>query len=122
MKGFYLAEDFVVKAFDKRLAPGVKSDIVNVKMTKDGRASKTKGYKELESGELLNLKNYAKAVSENAVEEIRSGFIKPSPHELSNQCRFCPYMQVCLKKSCGVEFRSSNKVDLTSFKEVDNAR
>ena len=120
LKGFYLDEDFVVRAFDKRLQPGTKSDIVNVRMNKQGSAVKTIGYKELSSEELLHLKNYAKAVSENAVEEIKSGYIKPTPSEISKSCEYCPYAAICLKSANGIQYRNTNKIKLESFKEVDN--
>ena len=120
LKGFYLAEDFVVTAFDKRLEAGAKSDIVNVSLNKTGTVTRTRGYKELNSDELNNLKKYAKEASENAVDEIKSGFILPSPSEVSKPCEYCPYVHICLKESCGVELRKTNKVDLTSFKEEED--
>jgi ATP-dependent helicase/nuclease subunit B len=122
LKGFYLAEDFVVKAFDKRLMPGMKSDIVNVTLTKTESVRKTIGYKELESNELLMLKNYSKQVSENAVDEIREGYIKPSPSEVSKPCEYCPYVHVCMKSCNEIEYRKASKVDLDSFKEEQNER
>ena len=120
LKGFYLDEDFVIQAFDKRLEPGSKSDIVNVRMNKAGKAIKTVGYKELSSEDLSHLKNYAKEVSENAVEEIKSGYIKPTPSEVSKNCEYCPYNAVCLRNANGVEYRGVQKINLESFKEVDN--
>ncbi len=120
LKGFYLAEDFVVKAFDKRLAAGVKSDIVNVIMTKTDSVRKSGGYKELESTDLEQLKTYAKTVSENAVEEIKSGYVASSPSEVSKPCEYCPYVHVCLKDCNNVAYRKTNKINLESFKEVGN--
>ncbi len=120
LKGFYLAEDFVVKSFDKRLVAGMKSDIVNVKLNKDESISKMRGNKELNSKEMSRLKNYSKLVSEKAVEELKSGYIAPSPSGLGKPCEYCPYVHVCLRSSSNVEFRPTNKVDLDSFKEVEN--
>lgn len=120
MKGFYLAEDFVVKAFDKRLEAGSKSDIVNVKINKQGGITKTQGYKELEINQLNDLKKYAQVVSENAVDEIKSGYIKASPSDVSKPCEFCPYLQMCLRNSNAIEYRNSFKVNLESFKEVED--
>jgi len=122
LKGFYLAEDFVVKAFDKRLEVGKKSDIVNAKLNKNGSVAKTIGYKELSSAELEKLKNYSIKVSETAVDEIKSGYILPSPSGVNKPCEFCPYMHVCLKQSKGIMYREPNKVDLTSFEEVQYER
>ena len=120
LKGFYLAEDFVVKAFDKRLEPGEKSDIVNAKINKNGNVAKTIGYKELSSAELDWLKTYSVKVSECAVDEIKSGYILPSPSGVNKPCEFCPYMHICLKQSKGIVYREPNKVDLTSFEEVQD--
>ena len=119
MKGFYLAEDFVVNAFDKRLEPGSKSDIVNVKINKQGGITKTQGFKELEINQLNDLKKYAKEVSKNAVSEMKSGYIKPSPSDVSKPCEYCPYVQICLRNSNAIEYRNSFKVNLESFKEVE---
>lgn len=121
LKGFYLAEDFVVKSFDKRLEPGTKSDIVNVKLNKQNGVTRTVGYKELNINELNNLKDYSKKVSENAVEEIKSGYIKPSPCEASKSCDYCPYVHLCLKNSNNIAYRQTKKVNLSSFKEGENA-
>ena len=120
LKGFYLAEDFVVRAFDKRLEAGSKSDIINVKLNKTNEVSKMGGFKELNINELNSLKNYAKNVSVNAVNEIKSGFIEPSPSEVSKPCEFCPYVHVCLRNSSCVEYRKANKTNLDSFKEVED--
>lgn len=122
LKGFYLAEDFVVKAFDKRLEAGCKSDIVNVRLNKSSGVAKTIGYKELESVELNLLKDYSKKVSVQAVDEIKSGYIMPSPSDVSKPCEFCPYAHVCMKSSNDIEYRKSGKINLTSFKEAEDER
>lgn len=122
LKGFYLAEDFVVKAFDKRLIAGAKSDIVNVALTKAETVRKTIGYKELDSNELLLLKRYSKEVSENAVDEIKSGYIAPNPSDVSKPCEYCPYAHVCMRSSSNIDYRKSSKVNLESFKEVESER
>ncbi len=122
LKGFYLAEDFVVRAFDRRLEAGKKSDIVNVKLTKKDEIAKQGGFKELDVNELNRLKNYSKLVSENAVKEMRSGYIAPTPSDVSKPCEYCPYIHVCLKKSNDIEYRKSNKVNLSSFEEVQDER
>lgn len=120
MKGFYLAEDFVVKSFDKRLEAGMKSDIVNVTLTKTNAIRKTIGYKELASNEISSLKEYSKLVSEQAVEEIKSGFIAPTPSEVSKPCQYCPYVHICFKSSNEICYREAKKVNLESFKEASN--
>lgn len=120
LKGFYLAEDYVVRAFDKRLQPGEKSDIVNVKINKSNTVAKTIGYKELNFSELNLLKNYSIKVSENAVDEIKSGYIAPNPSDINKPCDYCPYVHICMRNTCGVKYRLTNKVTLESFKEVQD--
>ena len=120
LKGFYLAEDFVVKAFDKRLTADSKSDIVNVRISTKDKVIKTIGYKELEINSLKDLKNYSKAVAETAVDEIKSGYIKPTPSEVSKHCDYCPYVHICMKNSNSITYRKANKINLNSFKEESN--
>lgn len=117
LKGFYLAEDFVVKSFDKRLEVGMKSDIVNVKINKSGSIAKLGGFKELSVNEFNSLKEYSKMVSENAVDEIKSGFICPTPSGISKPCEYCSYAHICLRNSNNLEYRKVKKIDLDSFKE-----
>lgn len=120
LNGFFLNEDFVVRAMDNRLNPNEKSDIVNIRTNKEGIARKTIAHKELESNELDNLKSYSKVVSEKAVEEIKSGFIEPSPISISDHCDVCPYVHICLKQSRGVNVRADKTVNLESFKEEND--
>lgn len=123
LKGFYLAEDFVVKAFDKRLeAGGESSDIVSAKLKKDGTVSISSKDKQLTSNDFNILQEYSKKVSELAVDEIKSGYIKPSPTEKDCFCEYCPYVHVCLKNSSNVKSRPNNKVEIDSFKEVENEK
>ena len=116
LNGFFINEDFIIKAFDKRLEPNVKSDIVNVRMAKDGKARRYKG-KELESDEMLALKNYSKQVASQAVDEIKSGYIQPSPTGVSDPCKYCEYAHVCMRKTNAIKSRNVQEVNLTSFKE-----
>ena len=120
LKGFFENEKEIVSALDTRLTPGDKSDIVNVRLTKDEIAYRTIGYKELTEQELLSLKTYAKNLSNKAIHEIKQGEIKPSPSEVSKPCDYCPYKQVCLKESSGIDYRPTKKVNLKSFKGGEN--
>lgn len=122
LNGFFINEENIIKSFDKRLVPGRKSDIVNVNMTSSGLARRFVGNKELSSSEMSRLKEYAKSVSEKAVDEIKSGYIQPSPSGISNPCDFCPYLQICMKNSAGVSYRDGEDVVLDSFSEVEDGR
>mgnify|MGYP003288528770 CR=1 FL=1 len=117
LKGFFVQDEKVLQAFDTRLGTSTnKSDIVNVTLTNAKLARKTKGYKELQFKEMHNLKEYSKAVSALAVDEIKSGFIKPTPSSVSEPCNFCPYSHICLKSCNNIKLRQENKVNLESFK------
>lgn len=115
LKGFFVNSQDVVHAMDKNLLPNEKSSIVNITMTKQNLARRTRGYKELESFEMDRLKNYAKLISVGAVEEIKSGYIKPSPSEISNMCVFCPYVHICMRSTSNIDYRSAGEVSLNSF-------
>lgn len=117
LKGFYENTEQVVPYFDTRLSVGEKSDIVNVTLTKENISRKTVGYKELELSEMQALKDYSQAVSEKAVEEIKSGYIKPSPSGNKKPCEYCPYVHMCLPSSNNIKSRQTLKVDKNSFKE-----
>lgn len=117
LNGFFINENNVIEAFDKRLIPGMKSDIVNVNMVSSGLARGTVGHKELKSQDMSKLINYAKAISETAVDDIRSGYIAPNPSGLSEPCNYCAYKQVCMRNSKGINYRAVESVGLDSFKE-----
>ncbi len=116
LKGFFFNDEFVVKNMDNRLVPGMKSDIVNIKMSKNGLANKTIGNKELDYQDFERLKKYSKELSENAIDEIKSGYIKPCPIDIGKVCDFCPYAHVCMKASNDIKYRAPQVVNLESFK------
>ena len=116
LNGYFVNEDFVIRALDKNVQASERSDIVDMCLTKDFKARSMPTDNEME-----NLKNYSKLVSENAVEEIKSGFIKPSPLDYSKACDYCPYSQTCLKTCKSLSARKSGAIKFSSFKEVDNA-
>ncbi|MBR2969720.1 MAG: PD-(D/E)XK nuclease family protein [Clostridia bacterium] len=120
LNGFYINDNQVIQSFDKRLIPGMKSDIVNVNMLNSGLARTTIGYKEVDSAQMSRLKDYAKRTSIGAVDEIRSGFISPSPSGISKPCDYCPYMQICMRKSEGIDYREDHHIVPDSFKEVED--
>lgn len=115
LNGFFVNEDFVIKALDKNIQAGEKSDIVDMSLTKDFSAKSMP-----KSNEMDNLKNYAKTITETAVDEIKSGFIKPTPLDFADMCKYCPYSQTCLKTCKNIKHRNANTVNFSSFKEVEN--
>ncbi len=115
LKGFFVNDEKVVHALDTRLSPGEKSDIVNLKMNNSGLAYRYG--KAIEEQEYHALKNYSYEVSKIALREMMSGYISPSPSDVSKPCNYCPYKHICMKNSNGIVERSVKKVNLDSFKE-----
>ena len=116
LNGYFVNEDFVIRAMDKNIQAGEKSEIADFSLTKDFKARNMP-----EIGQMEHLKNYSKIVSEKAVDEIRSGYIKPTPLDYANPCEYCPYSQTCLRNCKNLSARQSDSVNLDSFQEVDNA-
>lgn len=116
LNGYFVNEDFVIRAMDKNVQAGERSEIVDVSLTKDFKARSMP-----DNAQMENLKTYSKQISEKAVEEIKSGFIKPSPLDYSNACEYCPYTQTCLKSCKNLPSRKANSVNFDSFQEVGNA-
>lgn len=114
LDGFFENTVDVVHALDVRLQPQDKSNIVNVTLTNKQIAAQNTN-KALSPQKFSSLKQYAKQVSNLAVEEMRSGFIAASPLDYKKACDYCPYMQICLKNSCGVVDRKTVEVDVSSF-------
>jgi radical SAM protein with 4Fe4S-binding SPASM domain len=63
--------------------------------------------------------NYAKNITEIAVDEIKSGYIAPSPTDLSDVCKNCAYKHVCLKNCADRKTRIAYGVDINSFKQEE---
>lgn len=115
LKGFFVNDINVIHDLDNTLNPGEKSDVVNLKMNKEGLAYKYG--KALEEQEYNNLKNYSYLVSRQALAEIKSGNVVPSPSEVSKPCNYCPYKSICMKDSNGIDYRPAKKINIDSFKE-----
>ena len=88
-------------------------------MNKNYLATRTTGYKELNAEEMGKLKKYAIDVSNNAIDEIRSGYIKPSPTDISKPCDYCPYIHICMRATNGIRYRRSKKIVPASFDEEE---
>lgn len=113
LKGFFENTEQNVLNMDKRLTPGGKSDIVNISMTNDSLARKSD--KALETDKLDMLKEYSKIVSATAIEEIKSGYINPTPTGVNPLCENCPYSQICLKNCRNIAERKPKQVTTKSF-------
>jgi len=115
LNGYFINEDFVIQALDKNVVAGEKSDIVDMRLTKDFKA-----YGMPQNNQMEDLKNYSKKISEQAVDEIKSGFIKPAPIDYAKFCEYCPYSQTCLSSSQKFDARKTKSVKLSSFEEDGN--
>ena len=94
------------------------SDIISAKRLKD-RIS----YKSISAKELKTLQNYALKLSEEAINQIIDGNIKPLPEQTSSQqssCTYCNYKGICLfnEKNGYRKLESKDKADF--LKEVKN--
>jgi len=113
LQGYFNSSPEVLKGMDKRISPdNPKSDIVNmaVSSSKENRETNTlvaSGNFAFSEDELKKLANYTKELCVLAVEEILSGYIKPTPLELDGRtaCEFCEY-----KNACGRDFNSQKEV------------
>ncbi len=115
MIGYYRSDENVVHALDKTLSSDGKSDIVNLRLTKSGSAYRSSD-KVMSADELSRVLKYASDVSSKAVSEIRSGYIEPTPSEVSKPCNYCPYAHVCRRSSNNIKTRSVCKVSLDSMR------
>lgn len=112
--GLTLAEDDVVYASDKRLATSEeKSDILGFshkKSAKEGEFS-FKGGNPVPNFE--DLFGYAEKISQNAIEELKEGYILDNPFK--GECSSCPYQSICLHND-GKGYRVMQGVTDEAFK------
>ena len=120
LNGFFVNDENILQNMDTRLKNEQKSDILNVRLTKENKAYRTIANRELDIGEMDNLKQYALDVSASAVGEIKAGNILPSPSGNVKPCRFCPYKHICFKDVKNISYRVDKKVNLSSFKRGEN--
>ncbi len=115
LNGLTLADDNTVFALDKRLGQEeFKSDIVGFalrKSAKDGEFS-FKGGNVVESFD--ELFDYSTAVSKQAIQEIRDGYILDKP--FAGECQRCPFNAICCHKDSD-GFRLMQTVLDENFKE-----
>lgn len=119
LNGFYLADNSIIEAWDKRIKSTTKSDLLNLTLNKNGEIRvDSRSTKILAPHDFDNLLKYSLNVSKNAIEEIKSGYIATSPikfGEQSTSCDYCPYLAICRKNSMNINMRNKKKINLSSF-------
>lgn len=118
--GLTLADDEVVYATDKRLeVSDEKSDIVGFsrkKSAKEGEFSFKGGNP---TANFEDLFDYAVEVSQNAIDELREGFVLDKPFK--GECENCPYKSVCgHRDSDGYRMMQSVSDEFLKGKDDDN--
>ena len=106
--GIFLDSADLIKNIDKNIDENApKSKIFKIDFGKNGVLSAYSQKLALSPVEFLAVKQYVKALFENAVEEICSGYIEPKPTK--NACNNCPYSVMCAfsKKDSG--FRANEQ-------------
>ncbi len=114
MQGRTVDSSEVMNATDINLVQNKVSEHVSVRLTKTGAINKTS--QTLSQNEMNRYLEYAVKVSENAIDEINSGFIKATPYEKA--CDYCKYGGMCgFDKDCDVE-RKAKKVTKSTIIEA----
>ncbi len=91
MQGKTLDDYKVISATDNEIVNSGRSKIVSVALGKDGKAHKNSAV--LSESDMEKYLKYSIKVSENCIDEIRSGYLSPSPYE--NACNYCDYAGMC---------------------------
>ncbi|MBP3619877.1 MAG: PD-(D/E)XK nuclease family protein [Clostridia bacterium] len=114
LNGLITKDEKAILKTDYRLEEiGFKSDVLGVQHNKPTQ-EKPFGYRgSCLTEKLEDLIDYAKEVSEVAVDEIKSGYIEAKP--LDGMCKWCPYMAVCQHRESGV-VRKMQSVDDENLK------
>ncbi len=124
MRGFMLGDIKSALAMDPSVDfSSPKSHIAPFKIlnNKDVRKTNEKVLASLNSilseGELESMRQYALAISKNAVEEILEGYYKASPFKNSNRlpCEYCDYKNICSINS--MEHKSVRVANVKDAKE-----
>ncbi len=115
MKGKTVNDSEIIKATDKTLKNGEKSDIVAVNLKKDGEVDKKS--KTLSQNTMDSYLKYAIKISEKGVEEISSGYIETTPYD--GACTYCSYNGMCgyIKEECD-KTRKVKGVDSTTIEKA----
>ncbi len=99
LNGPFNAMEKLLWAEDSKLLYATKSTVIELttRYDKNKKLSYYKTKLACNEGELKKLCDYAQAVAECAVDEIRRGNVKPSPAMLDrgSVCKYCEYAAVC---------------------------
>ncbi len=119
LNGFYVANNDLILAWDKRLETMNNTDLMSLSLNKDRLIRvDARSTKVLNPNDFKNLLDYSLKVSKQAIQEIKSGYIATSPIKFSEQstsCDYCPYLAICRKNSCNIAMRNKKDVNLSSF-------
>jgi ATP-dependent helicase/nuclease subunit B len=117
MRGRTVSTKEIITASDNTLAPGGKSNIINVRLKNNGELySNSSVLTEEEMGAYID---YAKKVSANCVDEIRSGIVTPNPYE--HACSYCKYGGMCgFNEEEGDLYRKVKSVNSQTIVEAVN--
>ena len=119
MRGRTVDEEEILSATDVNLLNDKTSEYVSVKINKDGSSSKRSEI--LTQEEMQSYLKYALKVAENAIDEINSGFIKPTPYK--DACNYCKYGGMCgFDMENGVERQCKNVTKETIIKAVNGKK
>lgn len=114
MQGRTVDNADVLEATDINIKQNKKSEHVSIKITVTGATYKNS--QTLTQNEMKRYLEYAVKVSENAVDEINSGFIKATPYEKA--CDYCKFGGMCgFDKDCSQE-RKAKKVTKSTIIEA----
>ena len=107
MRGKTVDSSDVLVATDNQIEENRGSQIVSVSLAKDGKPYKASAV--LSEEEMQKYLKYSIKVSENCIDEIRTGYCTPSPYE--NACDYCAYGGMCgFSGEEGGLFRKVNRV------------
>jgi len=97
LSGVALTGDNILGGMDKRLAPGIDSAVIPVKLNKDGRLAKTSKPTVLEPGDFALLAQAAEDKVKELGRRMTSGDIEAKPIKKGTQspCQYCDYGAIC---------------------------
>lgn len=112
MLGKTVNDKEILGATDSSILNGESSKVVKVKLKADGTPYRSSDL--LSSEEMLKFLEYSKLVSANGVDEIRSGYIAPSPYDKA--CDWCKFKGMCgFCQNEGGQFRKSSNVTVETI-------